>query len=95
MNGVVQSTKTVPQQRVAKSRRSPTEKDMEAINKVMTEIENSAKSDVESPGFENELERYVSKGRKRALETERTEAIKRKVCLKVSCGASNANRGTD
>jgi chromatin-remodeling ATPase INO80 len=91
-NGVVQSTKTVHQQRVAKSRRSPTEKDMEAINKVMAEIENSTKSDVESSGFENELERYVSKGKKRALETERTEAIKRKVCLRVLCDTSSANR---
>lgn len=62
------------------SGRTLTERDIEVLNKITAEIENEDKSDVDAPGFEVELERYMSKGRKRALNTERSESIRRKVC---------------
>lgn len=62
------------------SGRTLTERDVEVLHKITAEIENEDKSDVDAPGFEAELERYISKGRKRALNTERSEGIRRKVC---------------
>lgn len=61
-------------------RKTLTERDMEIINKITADIEKEDKSDVEGPGFEDEYERYVSKGKKRALNTEWSEGIRRKVC---------------
>lgn len=63
------------------SGRTLSERDIEVLNKITAEIENEDKSDVDAPGFEAELERYTSKGRKRALNTERSESIRRKVCF--------------
>ncbi|KAK5689776.1 putative DNA helicase ino80, partial [Elasticomyces elasticus] len=60
------------------SGRTLSERDIEVLNKITAEIENEDKSDVDAPGFEVELERYMSKGRKRALNTERSESIRRK-----------------
>ncbi|KAL4865448.1 hypothetical protein BDV12DRAFT_174537 [Aspergillus spectabilis] len=59
-------------------RKMLSEKETEIINKIMTDIDNTEKSDVEAPGFEGELERYISKGKKRALDVERAEGIRRK-----------------
>lgn len=49
----------------------------------MLDIDNGEKSDVECPGFENELQVYREKGRKRWMESYRSEQISRKVSLKV------------
>ncbi|KAL4883279.1 SNF2 family N-terminal domain-containing protein [Aspergillus karnatakaensis] len=54
------------------------EKDTEIINKLITDIDNANKSDVEAPGFEKERERYILKGTKRVLDIERAEGIRRK-----------------
>lgn len=78
-NGTMESSKPSAQPRVVKVRRTLTERDLEAINKIVAEIDKAEKSDVEEPGFEREWERYVMKGRKRALDAERLEAKRRKV----------------
>ena len=62
-------------------RRIMSEKETEMVNKYMVEIDNAEKSDVEAPGFEQERERYILKGKKRALDVERAESIRRKVCF--------------
>jgi DNA helicase INO80 len=79
-NGSVESSKMPVQPRVTKVRRTLTERDLETINKIVAEIDKAEKSDVEEPGFEQEWERYIMKGRKRALDAERLEAKRRKVC---------------
>ncbi|KAL5342971.1 SNF2 family N-terminal domain-containing protein [Aspergillus crustosus] len=72
-NGVVDAPKyTRPPRKLL------SEKETEVINKIMTDIDNADKSDVEAPGFEGERERYDSKGKKRALDVERAEGIRRK-----------------
>lgn len=63
----------------ASAPRKLTERDMEIINKITADIDNGEKSDVETPGFEAEYERYISKGKKRALSSEKAEGLKRKV----------------
>lgn len=73
--------KTPPQPRAPAPRRTLSERDLEIINKISADIDNEEKSDVEAPGYEAEFERYVSKGKKRAMNTERNEGIKRKVCF--------------
>lgn len=87
-NGAVSDSKKPPstQAPAPAPRRVLTERDMEVINKITADIENEDKSDVEGPGFEDEYERYLSKGKKRALNTEWTEGIRRKVCLFLSIG---------
>ncbi|KKK22969.1 DNA helicase ino80 [Aspergillus rambellii] len=62
----------------APTRRTLSERDTEIINKIMNEIDNAEKSDVEAPGFEKERERYLSKGMKRVLDYDQTESLKRK-----------------
>jgi DNA helicase INO80 len=62
-------------------RKTLTERDAETINKIIAEIDNADKSDVESPGFEPEYERYIVKSKKRALDAEKAEGIRRKVGL--------------
>ncbi|KAL4909462.1 hypothetical protein BDW74DRAFT_81446 [Aspergillus multicolor] len=59
-------------------RRIMSEKESELVNKYMVEIDNADKSDVESPGFEQEKDRYGLKGKRRALDVERTEGFRRK-----------------
>lgn len=81
-NGVVPDVKKAPAQaRASAPRKTLSERDLQVINKITVDIENEDKSDVESPGFEAEFDRYISKGKKRALNTERAENIKRKVCF--------------
>jgi DNA helicase INO80 len=63
------------------NRKTLTERDAEAINKIIAEIDNADKSDVESPGFEVEYGRYMVKSKKRALDAEKAEGIRRKVGL--------------
>lgn len=60
------------------------EKESEIVNKYMAEIDNAEKSDVEAPGFEKEQERYLLKGKKRALDVERAEGLRRKVCFSLT-----------
>lgn len=50
----------------------------EQVNRAMNEIEHTDKSDVEGPGFGEELERYREKGNKRSIESSRAEQIRRK-----------------
>ncbi|KAL4754288.1 hypothetical protein BDW72DRAFT_137808 [Aspergillus terricola var. indicus] len=59
-------------------RRIMSEKETEMVNKYMAEIDNAEKSDVEASGFEQERKRYILKGKKRALDVERAESIRRK-----------------
>ena len=73
--------KTHPQARAPAPRKTLSERDLEIINKISADIDNEEKSDMEAPGYEAEFERYVSKGKKRAMNTERNEGIKRKVCF--------------
>ncbi|KAI9368771.1 SNF2 family N-terminal domain-containing protein [Aspergillus egyptiacus] len=95
-NGVAEPPKIVRPPRKILS-----ERETEVINKIMTEIDNAEKSDVESPGFEKEHERYMSKGKKRALDIERAEGIRRKrrrhdFLLKLGKSFERqANAGTD
>lgn len=78
-NGLPELVNPPPQPRIIKSRKALFERDMEAMNKVAVELDGVNQSDVEEPGFEAELERYVMKGKKRALEIDRQEAKKCKV----------------
>lgn len=82
-NGTMEPGKPPIQPRVVKPRRTLTERDLETINRLVAEIDKAEKSDVEEPGFEQEWERYIMKGRKRALDAERLEAKRRKVCRGV------------
>ncbi|KAL4890466.1 putative DNA helicase ino80 [Aspergillus ambiguus] len=77
-NGLLDPSKAVVQPRAPAQRRTLSERDTEYINRVMAELDSMEKSDVESPGFEWELERYTSKGKKRAVGAERAENIRRK-----------------
>ncbi|EAW12534.1 chromatin-remodeling ATPase INO80 [Aspergillus clavatus NRRL 1] len=74
-NGVSEPAKV---SRASNVRKTMSERDTEAINKIIAEIDNAEKSDVESPGFEAEYERYIAKGKKRALDAEKAESIRRK-----------------
>ncbi|KAL4980233.1 SNF2 family N-terminal domain-containing protein [Aspergillus desertorum] len=69
---------TEPPKIIRPPRRIMSEKETEMVNKYMAEIDNADKSDVEAPGFEQERERYILKGKKRALAIERAESIRRK-----------------
>lgn len=68
------------QPRPSVPRKTLTQRDLEHINKMMIDIENTETSDVDEPGYEGERERYTFKGKKRALNTERAESLKCKVC---------------
>lgn len=61
-------------------RKTLSQPDIEHINKIMNDIEDADKSDVEAPGFEADQERYVFRGKKRAMNTEKTEGQRSKVC---------------
>lgn len=67
--------------RAAPARRLLSDRDNEIVNRLMAEIDNADKSDVEGPGFEEELERYEARGRKRAINAEKAESVRRKVCI--------------
>ncbi|KAH8434649.1 chromatin-remodeling ATPase INO80 [Aspergillus melleus] len=64
--------------RAAPARKLLSERDNEAVNRLMAEIDNADKSDVEAPGFEGELERYEARGRKRVIDAEKAESVRRK-----------------
>lgn len=67
--------------RAAPARKLLSERDNEAVNKLMAEIDNADKSDVEGPGFEGEMERYQARGRKRVIDAEKAESVRRKVFI--------------
>lgn len=71
------------EQRMPKPRRPLTAQDYEAINRACAEIDMGPKSDLDEPGFEEEYERYIIKGKKRAREILRQEAKRRKVRPKL------------
>ncbi|EAU30543.1 hypothetical protein ATEG_09406 [Aspergillus terreus NIH2624] len=76
-NGLLDPAKAAVQPR-APPRKTLSERETEYINRVMAELDSMEKSDVESPGFEWELERYTAKGKKRAMDAERAESVRRK-----------------
>jgi DNA helicase INO80 len=82
-NGSIEPSKPDSQPRAVKPRRMPTDKDLEAIDKLVAEIDKTEKSDVDEPGFEQELERYLVRSRKRAMEADRLDSHKRKVCSRT------------
>lgn len=63
----------------ARTRRTLSDRENERINRALDKIDALDKSDVEAPGFEDEYERYIVKGKKRSINTEKLEAQKRKV----------------
>ncbi|KAL2865678.1 chromatin-remodeling ATPase INO80 [Aspergillus lucknowensis] len=65
-------------QKIARPRRMLSEMDTEIINKFIHEIDHAEKSDVEASGFEKERELYFAKTKKRSLDTNRSEGIRRK-----------------
>lgn len=73
------SANGVDPSKAPRPRKILSEKESEVVNKYMAEIDNAEKSDVEAPGFEKERERYLLKGKKRALDVERAEGLRRKV----------------
>lgn len=78
VNGVSEPGNVTTQPRAMKPRKMLTERDLEVINKIMNDIDNAEKSDVEAPGFEGERERYITKGKKRILDTAKAEDLRRK-----------------
>ncbi|KAL2825600.1 SNF2 family N-terminal domain-containing protein [Aspergillus cavernicola] len=72
-NGITEPAKTT-----RPPRKQLSERETEVINKIVNEIDNAEKSDVEAAGFTDEHERYLSKGKKRALDIERAEGFRRK-----------------
>ncbi|XHG00379.1 Putative DNA helicase ino80 [Aspergillus wentii] len=77
-NGVSGSIKGPAQGRATSFRKTLSEQDLEAVNKIMNDIDNAEKSDVEGPGFEAEMDRYLSKGKKRVINSEKAEGLRRK-----------------
>jgi chromatin-remodeling ATPase INO80 len=63
-----------------KPRKSLTTKEYESISHAMEIIDSQPLSEVDEPGFTAEKERYAQKGRKRVLDLEEVENVKRKVC---------------
>ena len=55
--------------------------DDSAVEAELARIETADLSDVEGPGFEREKQEYLQRGRKRAIEVEKAETEKRKVCF--------------
>lgn len=79
-NGFAEPGRPLAHPHPVKARRTLSERELEAINKIIADIDNAEKSDVEGPGFEEEYQRYLKKSRKRARESEVLEGQKRKVC---------------
>lgn len=80
-NGLQNQEKPAPivQARVVKAPRL-TQKDAEAIERKVAEIDRAEKSDVEDEtGFEAELKLYIAKSKKRAMEADILESHKMKV----------------
>ncbi|KAJ5760005.1 Helicase C-terminal [Penicillium odoratum] len=69
MEGVVQAPPRKP---------FPPGVDAESVHRAAIEIENAEKSDVEGPGFGPEMNKYLEKSRRRALESAHMEGIRRK-----------------
>lgn len=74
------STAKAPAVHQPAPRRTLSQRDIQQINKIMEDIDKEDTSDVEAPGFEGELDRYHYKGKKRALDTDRAEGVRCKVC---------------
>jgi chromatin-remodeling ATPase INO80 len=62
-----------------KPRKHLTANEHESISRAIEALESQPLSDVEEPGFVGEKERYAQKIRKRALELEDVENVKKKV----------------
>ena len=78
-NGTVESNRHIVPAG-GKIRLTMSDKENEKVAKAMAEIDAMDLSDVDLPGFSREREDFRQKGMKRALEIERVEAGKRKVC---------------
>jgi uncharacterized protein YprB with RNaseH-like and TPR domain len=69
-----------------KPRKVLTARENEKVSKALASIDEFVFSDVETTGFDAEEERYIEKGKKRALEVSEAETRKRKVCThKLRC----------
>lgn len=79
LNGHETSTIKSASERVVKPRMSLTTKELDSISRAMDVVESRLLSDVEDPSFAVEKERYTQKNRKRALDIEEAENVKRKV----------------
>ena len=64
-----------------KSRKTLSERENERIIKALERIDAADQSDIEAPGFEEDWERYIIKGKKRAREAAALDLQKRKVCI--------------
>ncbi|KAH8702572.1 putative SNF2 family helicase/ATPase [Talaromyces proteolyticus] len=73
----VEKEKSPVQPRIPKPPRL-TEKDLEAIEKCVAEIDKADKSDVEDAGFEADLQKFLTKSKRRAVEADILELQKRK-----------------
>jgi len=60
-------------------RRVLTAEENEKVSKFLNDIEDTSFSDIENRGFEQEMARYVAKRKKRVLEEDESENVKRKV----------------
>ncbi|KAJ5124868.1 Helicase C-terminal [Penicillium bovifimosum] len=58
--------------------------DLEQVNRAAAEIDQAEKSDVESPGFNAEQQRYQEKSHKRSVESSRAEEVRRKVQSEIT-----------
>jgi hypothetical protein len=79
LNGREPSISDLAPKLVLKPRKSLTAKENESISRAMEALESQSVSDVEESDFPAERERYAQKSRKRALELDDAENIKRKV----------------
>ena len=70
---------------VSKPRRTLTALENERVAKAIEDIDGLAFSDVESSNFDEEKELYKRKSKKRALEVDEIEIIKRKVWIVREC----------
>ncbi|OGM44440.1 DNA helicase ino80 [Aspergillus bombycis] len=78
-NGSLEPTKASTQPwAFLNPRKALSERETETINKLMVEIDNAEKSDVEAPGFEEEYEQYKLQSKRRALHALKEEGTKRK-----------------
>jgi DNA topoisomerase VI subunit B len=64
----------------AKPRKVLTARENEKVSKALALIDEFVFSDVETTSFDAEEERYIEKGKKRALQVSEAETRKRKVC---------------
>ena len=66
-----------------KPRRVLTARENEKVAKALVHIDEAMLSDIDTLGFDMERKRYAAKSRKRALEVDEVETVKRKVWIRI------------